>query len=448
MRTISIFIVSVLIMLAASCSTDDSSTGNVPGSDKVNVKICLATGGSASRSANNLTAAWDDKNAVAGEMMRNCFVVITQNGIIRNIITSEDYPTEQSYVGTLSARIDKGETTFYSFANLRPQDIGLDPDIDYSASPTPLPDNFDDKLYTAFGNAKDIEDFPNGIPMSNKQTVTITERTQEVDLEVIRMVAKVKLLISNDTSDDITVRSISLSDITANEEDNIYLLPGKDNGTSVEPHINASASKETRIVTLDSTLKIKANSTEPKSVTFYINESVASTPGYFVISIDTDQPTSLHRVAMMKWNTISRNDFLLVPIKLNDYRITFDVEQFTAIGVLPSVENNNDMLTVRFRSYGEFHIIPHVVRLSDGKELTGGTDATDGWTFNGWSLLEMSPSGSAGTCIYDRMPAPEQSRHSIEGYIGNRNGYALHQILIHIHGMDYDIPCKVQVIKE
>ena len=115
--------------------------------------------------------------------------------------------------------------------------------------------------------------------------------------------------------------------------------------------------------------------------------------------------------------------------------------------MLPTVEQNDEMLIVRFKSYGEFHLIPYVVRISDGVELKPGVDAADGWVFAGWQTLTLQPDGN-GVCIYDRMPTPVPSRHTIEGVIGNRNGYAIHKVLIGINQLGYDIPYKVEIIKE
>ena len=261
------------------------------------------------------------------------------------------------------------------------------------------------------------------------------------------MVAKVRLKITNDTPSDITLKSVSLTDITNNEANNLYLLPGVDNGTAVEPHLNPSATKDLYTVNLDPEVVVKAKTTTPKIISFYVNESIARMPDYFVVSVKTDHATMNHRGALSNWNTISRNDYLEIPIKLNDYRVRFKVEQFTAIGVLPTVEQNDEMLTVRFKSYGEFHLIPYVVRISDGVTLTPGTDTADGWLFGGWQTLKMQPDGE-GVGIYDRMPRPVPSRHAIEGVMGNRNGYAVHKVLIGINNLEYDIPYKVEIIKE
>lgn len=262
------------------------------------------------------------------------------------------------------------------------------------------------------------------------------------------MVAKVKLKITNDTPNEIKLRSVSLTDITKNEANNLYLLPGRDNGTAVEPNLNPSASKEDYVINLTPEVVVGAKTKTPKIISFYVNESVAENPSYFVVGVKTDHATMNLRAALSKWNTISRNDYLEIPIKLNNYKVRFKVEQFTAIGVLPKVEQNDEKLTIRFKSYGEFHLIPYVVRLSDGIELTPGTDSANGWLFDGWQTQKMVPDGAVGVCIYDRMPVAVPSRKTIEGVVGNRNGYAIHQLLIGIKNLGYDIPYRVEIIKE
>ncbi len=72
-------------------------------------------------------------------------------------------------------------------------------------------------------------DFQNGYPMSNKQVVNITTTNQQViNLEVIRMVAKVQLSITNATDHTINLKTITLSDVTLNGDRNIKLLPNVD----------------------------------------------------------------------------------------------------------------------------------------------------------------------------------------------------------------------------
>lgn len=480
MKKLSIFIMSVIALLAFAGCTADTDNDN-GGNGKVRVRINISSSGisSASRASGDLS--WHDEYVEPGEKMKNCFVVIVQKGKIIDLLKSEEYATEQDYVGRLESTLDEGETTFYSFANISPEELDLNPSPKYyseSNPQKPFPTDFDSKLYAVAGNVgaaivkpangkpwiKNV--FPKGIPMSNKQTFTIKKTTQQVDLEVIRMVAKIKLKLTNDTRKEITLKSISLTDITDNGSkgaENLYLLPGVDNGTAVEPHISPSATSSKYTVKLwskvgeteQSGLKIPAKPATstatpqtPVEVTLYLNESVAKSPKYFILNIETDNLAINRRITLAKWDVMARNDYLEVPIKLSDYQITFDVQQFTAIGVLPSINQVDDKLTVKFKNYGEFHLVPHVKEYSTGTELVGGSDAEGSWTVAGWSTIKQDPDGADGVSIYDRSPKYVPKRLTIDGVMGNRPGYAVHEIQIHIGGLGYNIPYRVEIIKE
>ena len=305
MKKLSKFIMSILALLAfAGCTADTDNDNDNGDKGKVRVRINISSSGisSASRASGDLS--WHDEYVEQGEKMKNCFVVIVQKGKIIDLLKSEEYTTEQDYVGRLESTLDEGETTFYSFANISPEDLGFNSTVDYYTklhSNTAFPTDFDSKLYAVAGNVgaaivkpadgaplrKNV--FTNGIPMSNKQTITIKPTTQQVDLEVIRMVAKMKLKLTNDTPKDITLKSISLSDITTDGStgaENLYLLPGNDNGVAVEPHLSPLATYNIYKVDLWSKVgetevpwkKFPANtatSKKPVEVTFYLNESVA-----------------------------------------------------------------------------------------------------------------------------------------------------------------------------
>lgn len=478
MKKLSIYILSILALLAfAGCTADTDNNNDIGGNGKVRVRINISSSGisSASRASGDLS--WHDEYVEPGEKMKNCFVVIVQNGKIIDLLKSEEYASEQDYVGTLESTLDEGETTFYSFANISPEELGFNSTPKYYSELNPkmaFPTDFDSKLYAVAGNVgaaivKPADEeasrknlFPKGIPMSNKQTITIKKTTQQIDLEVIRMVAKMKLKLSNATPNDITLKSISLTDITDNGSkgaENLYLLPGVANGTAVEPHISPSATSIKYTVNLWSKVgeteepwvKIPANTATSKKaveVTFYLNESVAKSPKYFVLNLETDNLAINRRITLAKWDVMSRNDYLEVPIKLSDYQITFDVQQFTAIGVLPSISQVDDKLMLTFQNYGEFHLVPHVKEYSTGTELVGGSDAEGSWTVAGWSTIKQDPDGADGVSIYDRSPKYVPKRLTIDGVMGNRPGYAVHEILIHIVGLEYNIPYRVEIIKE
>ena len=142
---------------------------------------------------------------------------------------------------------------------------------------------------------------------------------------------------------------------------------------------------------------------------------------------------------MTKWNRIARNDYLIIPVKLVDYRIEIEPQVFTAIGVKPELNYSDDRITATFKSYGEFHLKLHVIKRSDNKELNN-------WTFKSIRTLEADPAGGEGTSIYDEEPYFDKRTKTFEGYISPRKGYAIHEINVEINGVT--IPYRLQINKE
>lgn len=448
LRLFSLLLVAVAAVSLCGCATDNTEDNDAT-SKPVNVELTISMQGAATsadassyRAGAARASSWGDLNAVAGEMMRHCFVVAVQDGKIAGIIVSDDYAEEKSYAERLTLRINPGKTTIYSFANIRPAQLGIDA---ATAVGTTAPD-FDHMTFGVTGNVEAAADFSDGIPMSGKLQTTITERTSHIDLEVIRMVAKMRLTLTNESAADFRVRSVTVSDITTDATDNLMLMPDIIDDERTAPNLSTTATAANRTIKIggDEGTTLLAGGKNSIETTFYLNESVARTTSCFILNVETDQQTVSHRVAMTDWNTIARNEYLRIPIRLNDYRISFDVEQFTAIGVLPTVRYDKDMLTATFASYGEFHLRPTVTHLSDGKVLTAGNE----WSLADWKTLSLTPEGEAGTCIYDRMPYLQTSSYTIEGFMGNRTGKALHQAFFQVAGLSYAIPYKVQIIRQ
>lgn len=431
---------STLALTGCFEDSNDDCQGQAE-SSKTQVELRLAASASsptrASGNINGVTrATWVDTNAAPeGEMMHNCFVVIVQNGKIQNII-ERDFSTDGEKESTvMKTVVAKGAATFYSFANISCADIGLE---GINSFPAELPAGFDNMYYKVEGNTSSISG--NGIPMSNKQTAVIDDNTRTVSLEVIRMMAKVQLQFTNDTGYDLNVKSITLTDITENAADNIGLLP-KIEANEVVPNINAAATYGDFTLTMDGTDGKEVKNGAALNTTFYVNESVARTPKYFVLSINTNKGTVTKRIAMTKWNRIARNDYLIIPVKLVDYRIEIEPQVFTGIGVKPELNYSGDRITATFKSYGEFHLKLHVYKRSNNEELTA-------WRVTGVTTLEANPAEAEDVWIYDDEPTYDSRTKTIEGYISPRKGYAIHEINVQIDGVGYVIPYRLQIIKD
>ena len=346
-------------------------------------------------------------------------------------------------------KLNTGATTFYSFANIKPEDIGLNAITSVGQQ---LPAGFDEKTYQMNGNSKLFHlsmtpEFQNGYPMSNKQMVNITDNQQVINLEVIRMVAKVQLSITNDTDHDIVLKSITLSDVTLNGNRNIKLLPNVDSANKLKGvNLADGVAKGTITLKADENNKgitIGEGATQPAC--FYMNESLVDKREdggnrYFILSLTTvdatTSTTSNNRYAMLSWNEIRRNDYLKIPIKLEDYQIRWTVEAFSPIGVLPKVKDDGENLSLAFGYYGEFHIKPEVIKLSRTSSQTLPVDewqmGTDKTGSDGWKLQEQNPQGADGVNIFDSSPAWVPSAYRLEGEMGNRTGSAIYTMKIKV----------------
>ena len=444
------------VCLLAACSAGDEATsfpGQADAENRVGVTLQLSALSSqtSQSSRSSLTrAGWEtDTEAWPGEMMKSWFVVVVQNGQIEKIITSDlksgvtEVEKDQAFV-----ELNKGETTFYSFANIKPEDIGLD-----ASTPVgqPLPADFDEKTYQMDGNSKLFHqsmapDLQNGYPMSNKQIVNITDNQQVINLEVIRMVAKVQLSITNATDHAIVLKTITLSDVTQNGNQNIKLLPNVDSANELKGvNLPDGVAKGTLTLTAAENNGMTIEARAKQTACFYMNESLVDKGEdggnrYFILSLTTVDAatgtTSSHRYAMLSWNEIRRNDYLKIPIKLEDYQIRWKVEAFSPIGVLPEVTDDGENLSLDFGYYGEFHIKPEVIKLSRTGSQTlpvsqwqMGTDATGS---DGWTLKEQNPQGADGVNIFDRSPAWVPSAYRLEGEMGNRTGSAIYTMKIKV----------------
>ncbi len=424
---------STLAIVGCSFEEDHADCQGKGEGEKMQVELRLTASASSltrsySTSDGVTRASWVDTNAAPeGEMMHNCFVVIVQNGKIQDIVVKNDF-TEEVEQTNLKAKAELGSATFYSFANITPEELGI--------TTTTTPAEIENKYYKVEGNTTTLS--AKGIPMSNKQTINITSKKQEVDLEVIRMMAKVELNFTNDTGYDLNIKSVKLTDITNNVANNVSLLP-KIEGGVVVPNINPAASASDYTVNIGGTSGTQLKNGGTLQTTFYVNESVAHNPKYFVLSIDTDKGTVTKRIAMTEWSKIARNDYLIIPVKLVDYRIELEPQVFTGIGVIPELKYDGDRITATFKSYGEFHLKLHVYKRSNNTELTN-------WTFKSIRTLEADPAGAEGTSIYDEEPYFEKRTKTIEGYISPRKGYAIHEINVEINGVT--IPYRLQINKE
>jgi len=367
-----LYILILLAVLMAACSSDDVGTGGTDWSDAdgmvtVGLRFSAASGGAAS------TRAWQDNvNATDDEMMNLWTVVVADaSGNVQAIHackpTGDTKPEVDDYVN-----LTPGTYTFYSFANMAPSVVmqllgisgtgatgstvtrgndsptqgdnnedpthgGNEEDANPSKSnQDDIASKEDDTVYEiAFdanakitvtpadvkvgvdGNNFDPTAAENGfgamgIPMCNVQTKEITTSTT-FDLIVVRMMAKMELQIKNETGAAVTIKSATLSNVTQNDNGNLKLLPSLSNHDTMEPtHKDIQpnlGTAEQGNVTVAVNKDVAVNATE--TVTFYVNESgtPANAEGLFYLTLEMDNSgTSEYRYALISNDDNDAND--------------------------------------------------------------------------------------------------------------------------------------------
>lgn len=379
MKTIHTALILMVLAFLSACSTDsaDSILGGSGGDnqgDKVTVHMTLSTASSSGTRA----TLWNE--GVDAENMKSWVVAFVKDNKVVSYAENTNVSADKRIQDDVIIKnLVKGETyQVYSFANLTATELGISKDAAVS---------FDSKNWKMNGNGFDVT---TGIPMSNKQEITIdaTGNPTQKDLWVVRMLAKVTLKFKNPSKTDLVINDITISDITKNsnkngDKENIKLLPNHTDAdkdqVECSPNLVGQAATESYTYKLPSPKTIKAGVTDYKSeneVSFYVNESAAgNTSKYFIINLNTS--AGVKRYAQFQdWTTIARNDHHILQIKLDDYKLKFDVQSFSAIGLYPSITDNGTTLSYTcYYPEEEFHIQPKVVK-GDDTDVSGTIDYT------------------------------------------------------------------------
>ena len=111
-----------------------------------------------------------------------------------------------------------------------------------------------------------------------------------------------------------------------------------------------------------------------------------------------------------------RNQYSVIPITLDDYKLTIKVVDYPPIGVYPaSVANNADgSFTCTFSSNGDFEISPTITRYSDGNIVS--------------YVLAGMAARSVPTGFFVTAPTYNSTTKEIIGNIGNASGTALYEL--------------------
>ena len=449
-KTIMALLVLTMLATFTACSPDDSSmSDNSDGGSKngytIHLKLSTSAPGSIGQAAPHSRALNPDwESGSDAENMKSWFVVLTLDGNVVQTIEKTQVDAQHAEEDEVTLEnVAPGTYQVYSFANIDKTQLGT---LTNGSAV-----DFKNMKYKMNGNGFDAT--ISGIPMSNEQTLTVNQdgTTDKKKLWLVRMLAKVTLRFKNPSTTDLVINDITISDITKNSEDNadaenIMLLPkhsdaDKDEVTCI-PNLVGQAATENYRYTLSSPKTIKAGVTDYKAeneVSFYVNESEAgNTSKYFIINLNTS--AGVKRYALFKdWTTIARNDHHILPISLDDYKLKFDVQSFTAIGLYPSITDNGTTLSYTcYYPEEEFHIQPIVVKADDSK-VSGNIDYTN----VKWELIQedgMSDATAAkknASLVFKTLPSWKQTTGYFEGIFNDDKAdkqSALYQVTVPVPG--------------
>lgn len=427
----------MLLLTFAACSPDSdaSDPGSITNKTyNLHFNLSPVSGSSASSRAETNTAGspntWEDGSKEENMKSWTVVFVKSSDGTVAKVVKQPSVAAgkDKKDVVTVTG-LEAGTTyTVYSFANISDADLGTI--TEGSRSP-----DFDSKSFAVNGNDWNIA---NGIPMSNKQEVTIKSDGQPdvKDLYVVRMLSKITLKFRNMTGQDITVNNVSISDITSNPAtgtENVKLLPAKPVSSANVPQApnlveNAKRDDFTHAIGLT----VAKNTTDydtdnSRSVSFYVNESQAGKAyPYFVVTLETNVGSQRYFM-YTDWNQIARNDHHVLKLALSDYKLRLKVEDFGSVGSTPALKDDGKQLNLIFHDLEEFHIVPSVTKYSDGSSVP--------FTNLEWTKLSESETG-AESKAFSTIPYIVSSKDRIEaetlGELGKKIGPIIYQLSVKV----------------
>ena len=450
-KTIMALLVLTMLATFTACSPDDSSmSDNSDGGSKngytIHLKLSTSAAGSIGQAAphsRTLTPEWESGSDA--ENMKSWFVVLTQGGNVVQTIEKTQVDAQHAKEDEVTLEnVEPGTYQVYSFANIDKSQLGT------LTNGSPV--DFKNMKYKMNGNGFDAT--ISGIPMSNEQTLTVKQdgTTDTNKLWVVRMLAKVTLQFRNPSATALEIKEITLSDVTSNPsttvntDGNIMLLPNHSDADNDQvvciPNLVRQAATQNYTYTLPSAKTIPASTdayTSENEISFYVNESAAGNYSkYFIINLKTS--AGVKRYALFQdWTTIARNDHHILPISLDDYKLKFDVQSFTAIGLYPSITDNGTTLSYTcYYPEEEFHIQPKVVK-GDDTDVSGTIDYTN----VKWELIpedDMSDATAAETNakkVFKTLPSWNKATGYFEGIFNDDKAdkqSALYEVTVPVPG--------------
>lgn len=434
-------------LFAASCADDTADDGRGTDSTPKPIQISLALAANNPAQLRNSRSWTYDNEAAEGENIQSGFVVMLDaNRTVEQIFytnpSSEKKDTTsvdlQTSTGSSLVNTTTGIKTFISFANITIDQINqiiadrVDDQRFKIEVGKDMPTAADSIIIMNLGFPVRAGKFnttkpstTNGIPMTGFHSVVLREQDDGKTryLYVERMVAKLQFNFTNALGSAVTIDKLEIDRLTDDAADdtettrapgNLKAFPYPETpiaGThvTVTPNLTDAATTSVHSYDVNKTL---ANG-EKTTFTIYVNETDVPQNSFKQFGINVhltlaDGTTKQERYALVtntngEWDYIARNDWRIIPITFQDYRLQLVPRDYPPIGVLPSsVKEQDGRYVCTFYADGDFHLMPQLVRYSDGSVVENWTGSNATWETT-----------ADNTYLYEERPY----WHSLGGYI-------------------------------
>lgn len=344
------------LFLLPACSDGEGGGPEVPETRFAKLTITLA---SAESSKPAYTKATDDGIRTFENKVSDYHIIVVDAATeqVEEVISGTKNFVESYTEESIKLPIGKSYS-FYALANLD----GL---ADKSAITSVLKalkgKGFDDNDFReTAATLKEMTAYAPGgttyIPMSSyKSTATVSENEDDnkVTVELIRLIGKISVKVTNATQSDVTVESLTMDKFRQSgsvylwpydmiesdpQQPNLLLTDGEENDF-MDPSFPGNKIEGTRYTYLFSSSDEKkiAVSAE-KDYTFYINETDRASVGNEIeINLKLDGIIRDEEAKPTGFSFVRRNDWLQIPILVSDARTTITFEQkHMPIGGLPA----------------------------------------------------------------------------------------------------------------
>ncbi|WP_300741044.1 FimB/Mfa2 family fimbrial subunit [uncultured Duncaniella sp.] len=294
------------------------------------------------------------------ELINNWWVAfVDASGTVRSIV--ENSPQLASPVERDEFTVDLPVATYtlYAFANLSKEQLYQRTGVKFVVGEKLVKE----PSVAVWDNMTNNPEKTALIPMSGTTTIDF-RNTQSFTVEVIRMLAKVRISVQNTSSAKLEVKRLSFGILNRGP---VRLLPDYKALESC-PDIMESAKNGKEELTFDN-MNVSLGVNKSMTHTFYVRESAAKwthpTGRYFVtftVSRPDGATADEHYAITDDLQWIQRNDFIDIPIVISDMTIDWSVLFYPPIGGYPAVmtEVEGDTHFMTFGTSGKFRIRPEI----------------------------------------------------------------------------------------